>query len=141
MQESGRVKPLSAVCGICSEEQGKDTTADTKTAEGMCGAMFQMISKSSEFAGFQSLSGGLVLTINARVESQAGERVGADHGVRLGSQRPEMPTAREFFGFGNGLHYGAVNHPLALRYGAERPKIWGASPIICGAGAGASASF
>ena len=41
MQESGRVKPLSAVCGICSEDQGKDTAADTKAVEGMCGRCFK----------------------------------------------------------------------------------------------------
>ena len=70
--------------------------------------MFQMISKSSEFAGFRSLPDGLILTINARVESQAGERVGADHGVRLGSQRPEMPTAQGILGLRAPTKYGAV---------------------------------
>ena len=100
MQESGCVKPLSAVCGICPEDKGKDTAADTKTAEGMCGAIFQMILKSSEFADFQSLPVGLILTINARVDCQAGERVGAGNGPRLGSQRPEIPTAQGIFGFG-----------------------------------------
>lgn len=59
------MKPLSAVCGICSEDQGKDTAADRKTAEEMCGAMLQMISKSSGFAGFQSLPDGLISAVNA----------------------------------------------------------------------------
>ena len=54
------MKPLSAVCGLCSGRWNKDTAADTKAAEGMCGAMFQMISKSSDFAGFQSLPDGLI---------------------------------------------------------------------------------
>ena len=99
MQETGRVKLLSAVCGICSGRQGKDTAADTNAVEGMCGAMFQMISKSSDFAGFRSLPGGLISAVNAWVECQAGERVGAGNGPRLGSQRPEIPTAQGFFGF------------------------------------------
>ena len=68
MQETGRVKLLSAACGICPEDQGKDTAADTKAAEGMCGAMFQMISKSSEFAGFRSSPDGLISAVNPWVE-------------------------------------------------------------------------
>ena len=100
MQESGRVKPLSAVCGICPEDTGKDTAADTKAAEAMCGVIIQMISKSSDFSGFRSLPDGLISTVNAWVECQAGERVGAGNGPRLGSQRPEIPTAQAFFGFG-----------------------------------------
>ena len=99
MQESGRVKPLSAVCGICSEDTGKDTAADTKAVEAMCGAMFQMISKSSDFTGFQSLPDGLISAVNAWVECQAGERVGAVNGTRLDSQRPEIPTAQGIFRF------------------------------------------
>ena len=99
MQESGRVKPLSAVCGICPEDKGKDTAADRKAAEGMCGAMFQMISKSSDFTGFQSLPGGLISAVNAWVECQAGERVGASNGPRLDSLRPEIPTAQGLFQF------------------------------------------
>ena len=67
-KESGRVKPLSAVCGLCSEDTDKDTAADTKAAEAMCGAMFQMISKSSDFTGFQSLLGGLISAVNPWVE-------------------------------------------------------------------------
>ena len=99
MQESGRVTPLSAVCGICPEDKGKDTTADRKVAKGMCGAMFQMISKSSDFTGFRSLPDGLILAVNAWVECQAGERVGAGNDPRLGSQRPEIPTAHGIFRF------------------------------------------
>lgn len=68
MQETGRVKLLSAACGICPEDQGKDTAADTKAVEAMCGAMFQMISKSSDFTGFQSLLGGLISAVNPWVE-------------------------------------------------------------------------
>ena len=75
------MKPLSAVCGICSEEQGKDTAAYTKAVEEACGAMFQMISKSSDFTGFQSLPDGLISAVNAWVECQAGERVGAVNGL------------------------------------------------------------
>ena len=30
-----------------------------------------------------------------------------------------MPTAREFFGFGNCIHYGAVLHPMVPDYGAK----------------------
>ena len=100
MQETGRVKRLSAACGICPEDQGKDTAADTKAAEGMCGAMFQIFLKSSGFAGFRSLLDGLISAVNAWVECQAGERVGAGNGPRLGSQRPEIPTAQGLFGFG-----------------------------------------
>ena len=48
------MKPLSAVCGICSEDEGKDTAADTKAVVGMCGAKFQMFSKSSDFTGFRA---------------------------------------------------------------------------------------
>ena len=59
------MKPLSAVCGLCSGSQGKDTAADTKAAEAMCGAMFQIISKSSDFTGFQSLPDGLISAVNA----------------------------------------------------------------------------
>ena len=61
--------------------------------------MFQIFSKSSEFAGFRSLSDGLISAVNAWVECQAGERVGAGNGVRLGSQRPEIPTAQGIFRF------------------------------------------
>ena len=78
----------------------KDTAADTKAVEGLSGAMFQIISKSSDFTGFQSLPDGLISAVNAWVECQAGERVGAGNGVRLGSQRPEIPTAQAFLGFG-----------------------------------------
>ena len=93
------MKPLSAVCGICPEDKGKDTTADTKAVEEACGAMFQMISKSSDFTVFQSLPDGLISAVNAWVECQAGERVGAGNGPRLGSQRPEIPTAQGLFRF------------------------------------------
>ena len=93
------MKPLSAVCGICSEDQGKDTAADTKAVEAMCGAMFQIFSKSSEFSGFRSLPDELISAVNAWVECQAGERVGAGNGPRLGSQRPEIPTEQGLFGF------------------------------------------
>ena len=128
---------MSAVCGICSGRWNKDTAADTKAAEGMCGAMFQMISKSSEFAGFRSSPDGLISAVNAWVECQAGERVGAGNGPRLDSQRPEIPTAQGFFGFGTGGNYGAVYQPPVPGYGAETGKIRGASPWFCGAGAGA----
>ena len=98
-----------------------------------------MISKSSDFAGFRSLPNGLISAVNAWVDCQAGERVGAGNGVRLGSQRPEIPTAQGIFGFGTGGNYGAVNQPLVPGYGAGKAKIRGASPIFCGAGAGALA--
>ena len=133
------MKPLSAVCGICPEDKGKDTAADRKAAEAMCGAMFQIFSKSSGFACFRSLPDGLISDVNAWVECQAGERVGAGNSVRLGSQRPEIPTAQGFFGFGTGGNYGAVNHPLVPGYGAETGKSRGASPVFYGAGGGASA--
>ena len=85
--------------GFVREDGTRDTAADRKAVEGMCGAIFQMILKSSEFADFQSLPVGLILTINARVDCQAGERVGAGNGPRLGSQRPEFPTAQGIFRF------------------------------------------
>ena len=124
------MKPLSAVCGICSGRWNKDTAAETKAAEAMCGAIIQMISKSSDFTGFQSLTDGLISAVNAWVECQAGERVGAGNGVRLGSQRPEIPTAQGFFGFGTTGNYGAVYQPLVPGYGAERAKIWGRPPCF-----------
>ena len=34
-----------------------------------------------------------------------------------------MPTAREFFGFGNGIHYGAVMKLLVPVYGAKTPVL------------------
>jgi len=101
--------------------------------------MFQIFSKSSGFAGFQSLPNGQISAVNAWVECQAGERVGAGNGPRLGSQRPEIPAAQGLFGFGTGGNYGAVNHPMVPGYGAEIGKIKGVSPIFCGAGRGASA--
>lgn len=94
------MKPLSAACGLCTESWDKDTAADTKAVETMCGAMLQMISKSSDFAGFRSFSGELISAVNPWVECQAGERVGAGNGPRLDSQRPEIPTAQGLFGFG-----------------------------------------
>ena len=60
---------------------------------------------------------------NARVDRQAGERVGAVNGPRLGSLRPETPTAREFFGFGNSIHYGAGMKPSVPVYGAKTPVL------------------
>ena len=93
------MKPLSAVRGLCSEDTDKDTATDTKAAEAMCGVIIQMISKSSDFSGFRSLPDGLISTVNAWVECQAGERVGAGNGVRLDSLRPEIPTAQGIFGF------------------------------------------
>ena len=60
---------------------------------------------------------------NARVECQAGERVGAVNGPRLDSLRPETPTARAFFGFGNSIHYGAVMKLLVPGYGAKTPVL------------------
>ena len=56
---------------------------------------------------------------NARGDRQAGARVGAVNGPRLGSLRPETPTARAFFGFGNGIHHGAVLRPMVPDYGAK----------------------
>lgn len=93
------MKPLSAVCGICSGRWNKDTAADRKATEAMLGAIYQISSKSSDFAGFRSLNDGLISAVNAWVECQAGERVGAGNGTRLGSQRPEIPTAQGIFGF------------------------------------------
>ena len=60
---------------------------------------------------------------NARVDRQAGERAGAANGTRPDAQRPEMPTARGFFGFGNGIHYGAVLRPMVPVYGAKTPVL------------------
>ena len=60
---------------------------------------------------------------NARVDRQAGERVGAVNGPRPDTQRPEMPTARAFFGFGNGIHHGAVLRPMVPDYGAKTPVL------------------
>ena len=60
---------------------------------------------------------------NARVDRQAGERVGAVNGTRPDTQRPEIPTARELFGFGNGIHYGAVLRPMVPDYGAKTPVL------------------
>ena len=57
------------------------------------------------------------------VERQAGERAGAVNGSRLGSLRPETPTARAFFGFGNGIHHGAVLRPMVPDYGAKTPGL------------------
>ena len=60
---------------------------------------------------------------NARVDRQAGERVGAVNGTRPDTQRPEIPTARAFFGFGNRIHYGAVLRPMVPDYGAKTPVL------------------
>ena len=34
-----------------------------------------------------------------------------------------MPTARECFGFGNRIHYGAVLRPMVPDYGAKTPVL------------------
>ena len=72
-----------------------------------------------------------------RVECQAGERVGAGNGPRLDSLRPEIPTAREFFGFDPIQNYGAVFGADAPWYGAviaDFPRVYG---VFYGAAAGA----
>ena len=72
-----------------------------------------------------------------RVECQAGERVGAVNGPRLDSLRPEIPTAREFFGFDPIQNYGAVFGADAPWYGAviaDFPRVYG---VFYGAAAGA----
>ena len=71
------------------------------------------------------------------VDRQAGERVGAVNVPRLDSLRPEIPTAREFFGFDGIQNYGAVFGADAPRYGAvfaDFPRIYG---VFYGAAAGA----
>ena len=68
--------------------------------------------------GFQS-----IFALIARVDRQAGERAGAANGTRPDTQRPEMPTARAFFGFGNGIHHGAVLRSIVPDYGAKTPVL------------------
>ena len=46
------------------------------------------------------------------VENQAGERVGVVNDARLGSQRPETPTAQGFSGFWTPKKIGVVNKGL-----------------------------
>ena len=46
------------------------------------------------------------------VENQAGERVGVVNDARLGSQRPETPTAQGFSGFWTPKKIGVVNKAL-----------------------------
>lgn len=46
------------------------------------------------------------------VENQAGERVGVVNDARLGSQRPETPTAQGFLGFRKQKNIGVVNKGL-----------------------------
>ena len=77
------------------------------------------------------------VSLYSRVDRQAGERVGAGNGPRLDSLRPEIPTAREFFGFDPIQNYGAVFGADAPRYGAviaDFPRIYG---VFYGAVAGA----
>ena len=90
------------------------------------GRLWATISNAKEKFGFLRF---LVLELsatfaeNARVDRQAGERVGAVNGTRPDTQRPEIPTARELFGFGNGIHYGAVLRPMVPEYGAKTPVL------------------
>ena len=79
---------------------------------------------------FSESHSGQILSQNARVDRQAGERVGAGNGVRLESLRPENPTAQRLFGFGIRWNYGAVNHPMVPVYGAEKAKIGGRPPYF-----------
>ena len=46
------------------------------------------------------------------VENQAGERVGVVNDARLGSQRPETPTAQGFSGFWKQKNIGVVSEGL-----------------------------
>lgn len=48
------------------------------------------------------------------VENQVGERVGVVNDARLGSQRPETPTAQGFSGFCILKNIGVVNGALEL---------------------------
>ena len=90
--------------------------------------MFPNKYKKFDFLRFSVFELSAIFAENARVDRQAGERVGAVNGPRLTSQRPEIPTAQGFFGFGTGGNYGAVNHPMVPGYGAENGKIRGRPP-------------
>ena len=117
------VSPLSAVCPTVAEsvEQGYHTRKKADTAR-----LWATISNTSEkygFLRFSVLGFQGIFAQSAGVERQAGERVGAVNGTRPDTQRPEIPTARELFGFGNGIHYGAVLRPMVPDYGAKTPVL------------------
>ena len=117
------VSPLSAVCPTVagSVEHGYHPRKKADTAR--LWATFSNKRQKFGFLRFSEVEFSAVFDENARVDRQAGERVGAVNGPRLGSLRPETPTAQEFFGFGNGIHHGAVMKTLAPIYGAKTPVL------------------
>ena len=118
---------LSARCRRCvrplRSRQGVDTTPEEKPTRAACGRRFQTQAKGSVFSVFSVLGFQGIFAQSTRVERQAGERVGAVNGTRPDAQRPEMPTARAFFGFGNGIHHGGVLRPMVPDYGAKTPVL------------------
>ena len=114
---------MSAVCPTVAEPAEQGYHSRKKADTGQPWATILNSSKKFGFLRFPELELTAAFAENARVERQAGERVGAVNGPRLGSLRPEMPTAREFFGFGNGIHYGAVLRPMVPDYGAKTPVL------------------
>ena len=101
----------------------EDTTPERKPTQAPLWATISNTSEKFGFLRFSVLEFRGIFARNAWVERQAGERVGAVNGPRLGSLRPETPTAREFFGFGNGIHHGAVLRPIVPDYGAKTPVL------------------
>ena len=117
------MSPLSAVCPTVAEsvEHGYHPRKKANTAR--LWATISNVSKKFGFLRFSEWESLAIFAENARGDRQAGERVGAVNGSRLGSLRPEMPTARECFGFGNGIHHGAVLRPMVPDYGAKMPVL------------------
>ena len=117
------VGALSAACPTVAESIGRGHHPRKKADTARLWAVFPNKYKKFDFLRFSVFELSAIFAENARVNRQAGERVGAANGTRPDTQRPEMPTARAFFGFGNGIHHGAVLRPMVPNYGAKTPVL------------------
>ena len=88
LHQSGDVKrkeisPLSPCFRLCTDIGQRDGRAHGKTAAGEIQAVLRAVCG----VGFQE-----ICRPKNRVENQAGERVGAENGTRLGSLRTATPS-------------------------------------------------